>query len=145
MALYVYGFEKWRSYIYDKTIFHSRGEPGASSGGQQGDSWQSGRKIDIAKQLLTNITDSLKEVKNLEIALFEQVGTVFYNNPEMGRLMFELLFAYFDSYEVAKNEQVIWNGTQQAYNNNSFDCSEENKTLIKTFEEQLIAGLQQEQ
>ena len=31
--------------------------------------WQSGRKIDIAKQLLTNITDSLKEVKNLEIAL----------------------------------------------------------------------------
>ena len=31
--------------------------------------WQSGRKIDIAKQLLTNITDSLKDVKNLEIAL----------------------------------------------------------------------------
>jgi len=31
--------------------------------------WQSGRKIDIAKQLLTNITDSLKNVKNLELAL----------------------------------------------------------------------------
>ena len=31
--------------------------------------WQSGRKIDISKQLLTNITDSLKDVKNLEIAL----------------------------------------------------------------------------
>ena len=31
--------------------------------------WQSGRKIDIAKQLLTNITDSLKDVKNLELAL----------------------------------------------------------------------------
>ena len=31
--------------------------------------WQSGRKIDIAKQLLTNITDSLKDVKNLEIGL----------------------------------------------------------------------------
>ena len=27
--------------------------------------WQSGRKIDIAKQLLTNITDSLKDVKIL--------------------------------------------------------------------------------
>ena len=31
--------------------------------------WQSGRKIDIAKQLLTNITDSLKYVKNLELGL----------------------------------------------------------------------------
>ena len=31
--------------------------------------WQSGRKIDIAKQLLSNITDSLKDVKNLELAL----------------------------------------------------------------------------
>ena len=31
--------------------------------------WQSGRKIDIAKQLLTNITDSLKDVTNLELAL----------------------------------------------------------------------------
>ncbi len=83
--------------------------------------------------------------KNLEVALFEQVGSVFYNNPEMGRLMFELLYVYFDSYEVAKSEQVIWNGTQQAYNTNSFDCSEESKTLIKAFEEQLIKGLQQGQ
>ena len=31
--------------------------------------WQSGRKIDIAKKLLSNITDSLKDVKNLELAL----------------------------------------------------------------------------
>ena len=31
--------------------------------------WQSGRKIDIAKQLLINITDSLKDVTNLELAL----------------------------------------------------------------------------
>ena len=83
--------------------------------------------------------------KNLEVALFEQVGSVFYNNPEMGRLMFELLYAYFDSYEVAKSEQVIWNGTLQAYNTNSFDCSEESKSLIKAFEEQLINGLQQGQ
>ena len=83
--------------------------------------------------------------KNLEVALFEQVGSVFYNNPEMGRLMFELLYAYFDAYEVAKSEQVIWNGTLQAYNTNSFDCSEESKSLIRAFEEQLINGLQQGQ
>ena len=31
--------------------------------------WQSGRKIDIAKNLLSNIIDSLKNTKNLEVAL----------------------------------------------------------------------------
>ena len=56
--------------------------------------------------------------------------------------MFELLYVYFESYEVAISEKVIWNGTQQAYNTNTFDCSEENKTLIKSFEQQLIAGLE---
>ena len=55
--------------------------------------------------------------------------------------MFELLYVYFESYEVAKSKQVIWNGTEQAYSKNALDCSEENKTLIKSFEEQLIAGL----
>ena len=80
--------------------------------------------------------------KDLETALFQQVGNVFYSSPEMGRVMFELLYVYFESYEVAKSEKVIWNGTQQAYNTKTFDCSKENKDLIKSFEEQLIAGLQ---
>ncbi|MDC0249540.1 VWA domain-containing protein [Flavobacteriales bacterium] len=31
--------------------------------------WQSGRKIDIAKNLLSNMVDSLKEIQNLEIGL----------------------------------------------------------------------------
>lgn len=31
--------------------------------------WQSGRKIDIAKNLLSNMVDSLKEIENLEIGL----------------------------------------------------------------------------
>ena len=36
--------------------------------------WQSGRKIDIAKKLLSNMVDSLKNIKNLEIGLrYEQV------------------------------------------------------------------------
>ena len=80
--------------------------------------------------------------KDLETALFQQVGNVFYSSPEMGRVMFELLYVYFESYEVAKSKKVIWNGTQQAYNTKAFDCSEENKNLIKSFEEQLMAGLQ---
>ena len=80
--------------------------------------------------------------KDLETALFQQVGNVFNSSPKMGRVMFELLYVYFESYEVAKSEKVIWNGTQQAYNTKTFDCSEENKNLIKSFEEQLMAGLQ---
>ena len=80
--------------------------------------------------------------KDLETALFQQVGNVFYSSPEMGRVMFELLYVYFESYEVAKSKKVIWNGTQQAYNTKTFDCSEENKNLIKSFEKQLMAGLQ---
>ena len=31
--------------------------------------WQSGRKIDIAKNLLSNMVDSLKDIENLELGL----------------------------------------------------------------------------
>ena len=90
---------------------------------------------------VVGLTEICFGTKDLETVLFQQVGNVFYTSPEMGRVMFELLYVYFESYEVAKSEKVIWNGTQQAYNTNTFDCSEENKTLIKSFEQQLIAGL----
>ena len=91
---------------------------------------------------IVGLTEICFDTKDLETALFQQVGNVFYTSPEMGRVLFELLYVYFESYEVAKSEKVIWNGTQQAYNTNTFDCSEENKTLIKSFEQQLIAGLE---
>ena len=91
---------------------------------------------------VVGLTEMCLGRKDLETVLFQQVGNVFYTSPEMGRVMFELLYVYFESYEVAKSEKVIWNGTQQAYNTNTFDCSEENKTLIKSFEQQLIAGLE---
>ena len=91
---------------------------------------------------VVGLTEMCFGTKDLETVLFQQVGNVFYSSPEMGRVMFELLYVYFESYEVAKSEKVIWNGTQQAYNKNTFDCSEENKTLIKSFEQQLIAGLE---
>ena len=91
---------------------------------------------------VVGLTEMCFGTKDLETVLFQQVGNVFYTSPEMGRVMFELLYVYFESYEVAKSEKVIWNGTQQACNTNTFDCSEENKTLIKSFEQQLIAGLE---
>ena len=90
---------------------------------------------------VVGLTETCFGTKDLETALFQQVANVFYNSPEMGRVMFGLLYVYFESYEVAKSEKVIWNGTQQAYNTNTFDCSEENKSLMKSLEQQLIAGL----
>ena len=103
-----------------------------------------GSAVDQYRQMggVVGLTEICFGTKDLETVLFQQVGNVFYTSPEMGRVMFELLYVYFESYEVAKSEKVIWNGTQQAYNTNTFDCSEENKTLIKSFEQQLIAGLQ---
>ena len=91
---------------------------------------------------VVGLTEICFGTKDLETVLFQQVGNIFYTSPEMGRVMFELLYVYFESYEVAISEKVIWNGTQQAYNTNTFDCSEANKTLIKSFEQQLIAGLE---
>ena len=91
---------------------------------------------------VVGLTELCFGTKDLETKLFQQVGNVFYSSPEMGRVMFELLYLYFESYEVAKSEQVIWNGAQQAYNTSTFDCSNESKNLIKSFEEQLISALQ---
>ena len=106
--------------------------------------YSQGNPEDQYKQMggVVGLTEMCFGTKDLETVFFQQVGNVFYSSPEMGRVMFELLYVYFESYEEAKSEKVIWNGTQQAYNTNTFDCSEENKTLIKSFEQQLIAGLE---
>ena len=79
-------------------------------------SYSQGNPEDQYRQMggVVGLTEICFGTKDLETALFQQVGNVFYSSPEMGRVMFELLYVYFESYEVAKSEQVIWNGTQQA-------------------------------
>ena len=56
---------------------------------------------------VVGLTEMCFGTKDLESVLFQQVGNVFYTSPEMGRVMFELLYVYFESYEVAKSEKVI--------------------------------------
>ena len=56
---------------------------------------------------VVDLTELCFETTELETALFQQVGNVFYTSPEMGRAMFELLYLYFDSYEVVKSKKVI--------------------------------------
>ena len=92
---------------------------------------------------IVGLTELCFGTKDLETAIFQQVGGDFYNSPTMGRVMFDCLYLYFETYEIAKSDQFICNGSQQAYSSTTFDCSEENKKLIRSFEEQLMIGLLQ--
>ena len=91
---------------------------------------------------IVGLTEVCFKTKNLELALFKQVGQLFYTQPEMGQMMFGLLYSYFDSKSVAMEKKVIWNGTTQSYNKKQFDCNNvADKKLIKQFEMQLMNGL----
>ena len=103
-----------------------------------------GSAADQYKQMggIAGLTEVCFETKNLELALFKQIGQLFYTQPEMGQMMFGLLYSYFDSKSVAKEKKVLWNGTTQSYNKKQFDCNNAaDKKLIKQFEMQLMNGL----
>ena len=84
---------------------------------------------------IAGLTEVCFKTKNLELALFKQVGQLFYTQPEMGQMMFGLLYSYFDAKSVAIEKKVVWNGTTQSYNKKEFDCNNAaDKKLIKQFE-----------
>ena len=91
---------------------------------------------------IAGLTEVCFKTKNLELALFKQIGKLFYTQPEMGQMMFGLLYSYFDAKSVAMEKKVVWNGTTQSYNKKQFDCNNgADKKLIKQFEMQLMNGL----
>ena len=103
-----------------------------------------GAAADQYKQMggIAGLTEVCFKTKNLELALFKQIGQLFYTQPEMGQMMFGLLYSYFDAKSVAMEKKVVWNGTTQSYNKKQFDCNNAaDKKLIKQFEMQLINGL----
>ena len=103
-----------------------------------------GAAADQYKQMggIAGLTEVCFKTKNLELALFKQIGQLFYTQPEMGQMMFGLLYSYFDAKSVAMEKKVIWNGTTQSYNKKQFDCNNAaDKKLIKQFEMQLMNGL----
>ena len=103
-----------------------------------------GSAQDQYKQMggIAGLTEVCFKTKNLELALFKQVGQLFYTQPEMGQMMFGLLYSYFDAKSVAMEKKVVWNGTTQSYNKKQFDCNNAaDKKLIKQFEMQLMNGL----
>ena len=103
-----------------------------------------GAAADQYKQMggIAGLTEVCFKTKNLELALFKQIGQLFYTQPEMGQMMFGLLYSYFDAKSVAMEKKVVWNGTTQSYNKKQFDCNNAaDEKLIKQFEMQLMNGL----
>ena len=103
-----------------------------------------GAAADQYKQMggIAGLTEVCFKTKNLELALFKQIGQLFYTQPEMGQMMFGLLYSYFDAKSVAMEKKVVWNGTTQSYNKKQFDCNNAaDKKLIKQFEMQFMNGL----
>ena len=91
---------------------------------------------------ISGLTELCYKTKNLELTLIKQIGQLFYTQPEMGEMMFGLLYSFYDAKAVAMEKKVIWNGTTQSYNKKQFDCNNAaDKKLIKQFELQLINGL----
>ena len=91
---------------------------------------------------IAGLTEICYNSKNLELTLIKQIGQLFYTQPEMGEMMFGLLYAFYDAKGIAMEKKVVWNGTTQSYNKKQFDCNNAaDKKLIKQFELQLINGL----
>ena len=103
-----------------------------------------GTASDQYKQMggVTGLTEICFKTKNLELTLLKQIGQLFYTQPEMGEMVFGLLYDFYDAKAVAVKKKVIWNGTTQSYNKKQFDCNNAaDKKLIKQFEIQLMNGL----
>ena len=103
-----------------------------------------GAANDQYKQMggITGLTEICFKTKNLELTLLKQIGQLFSTQPEMGEMIFGLLYDFYDAKAVAMEKKVIWNGTAQSYNKKQFDCNNAgDKKLIKQFEVQLMNGL----
>ena len=91
---------------------------------------------------VSGLTEICFKTKNLELTLIKQIGQLFYTQPEMGEMIFGLLYDFYDAKQVAMEKKVIWNGTAQSYNKKQFNCNNAgDKKLIKQFEIQLMNGL----
>ena len=91
---------------------------------------------------VTGLTEICFKTKNLELTLLKQIGQLFQAQPEMGEIIFGLLYDFYDAKAVAMEKRVIWSGATQSYNKKQFDCKNAgDKKLIKQFELQLMNGL----
>ena len=103
-----------------------------------------GKMTDQYRQMggIAALSEMCLNQKRLENQLFKSVGMTVANNPKIGRVLFQLMALYFESYEVAKTKRVVWSGSAQNYNKKQFNCkSKSDLTLIKRFEAQMFKQL----
>ena len=103
-----------------------------------------GKMVDQYRQMggVAALAEMCLSQKRLESQLFKSVGMSVYNNPGMGRTLLQLMAFYFEGYQMAKEKRVVWNGTQQKYNNKRFSCkSQSDLSIIKKFEAQMFGQL----
>ena len=106
--------------------------------------YSQGKMVDQYRQMggVAALAEMCLNQKRLENQLFKSVGMSVYNNPGMGRTLFQLMAFYFEGYQTAKEKRVVWNGTQQRYNNKRFSCkSKSDLSIIKKFEAQMFGQL----
>ena len=76
-----------------------------------------GAANDQYKQMggITGLTEICFKTKNLELTLLKQIGQAFLTQPEMGEMIFGLLYDFYDAKAVAMEKKVIWSGTCLLY------------------------------
>ena len=89
---------------------------------------------------ITGLTEICFKTKNLELTLLKQIGQAFITQPEMGEMIFGLLYDFYDAKAVAMEKKLYeWDNT--ILQQKQFDCKNAgDKKLIKQFEIQLMNG-----
>ena len=67
-----------------------------------------GAASDQYKQMggVTGLTEICFKTKNLELTLLKQIGQLFYTQPEMGEMVFSLLYDFYDAKTVVMKKKL---------------------------------------
>ena len=103
-----------------------------------------GKMPDQYRQMggIAALAESCLNTKRLETTLFKTIGKALYNNPKIGRALYQLMAFYFEGYDIGLKKRVVWNGSLQRYNKKIFNCeSKSDVSIIRKFETQILQQL----
>ena len=88
------------------------------------------------------LAESCFNTKRLETTLFKTVGKTLYNNPAIGRTLYQLMAFYFEGYAMGAQKRVVWNGSLQKNNEKTCNCrSQSDASIVRKFEFQMLQQL----
>ena len=103
-----------------------------------------GKMPDQYRQMggIAALAENCFKTKRLETTLFKTVGKALYNNPAIGRTLYQLIPFYFEGYAMGAKKRVVWNGSLQKYNQKTFNCkSQSDASIVRKFESQMLQQL----